>query len=225
MKPGAGDPRRDNRIDERGHTVRSERTTLDRHLTPEEMERCAGIGAGAGRRERLGAHVRDCRACRGEVAALRTLHRGLTSLPTPAAPTGFADRVMARVVLPVPWHRLAWATLRRHWLVVSVALVAAVGTVGGASWWLFGRQGLTVEGLGTLVVEGLRTLAVRAMITIGRAFYDLGVVDLGNRLLNEVAPIQALAAMAMVSLLAFGALLTMKRLLETNAPRLQRARG
>lgn len=208
-----------------GHMTRNERGSVDRHLTPEEMERCAGVGAADGRRERLEAHLRRCGSCREEVGALRGLHRRLASLPSPSVPPSFAERVMARVALPIPWHRQVRAAIRRHWLVAAAALVVAGGTLGGASWWLFGRQGLTLEGIGPLVLEGVRTLVVRGMITIGRAFYDLGLVDLGTRLLNEVGPSQALAAMALLSLLGFGALLTMKRLLETHTPRLQRARG
>lgn len=201
---------------------RERRDELNRHLTPDEIERCATGGSPEGRPRRLATHLEGCAACRREVALLEALDRELAALPYLEASAGFASRVMARVRLPVPWHETAWATIRRRWAVLAAGLAAASVSVGGVAWWLFGKQELTPSGLLALVADGVRLLAVRAAIAGGRLLYDLGVVDFARALTEQVALTEAAAGMALLSLLSCGALWTMKRLVQADAPRLSR---
>jgi hypothetical protein len=200
-----------------------ERPELNRHLTPDEIELCALEAAGPRRPERLRAHLRSCVECRDEVAALAELDRRLATLPALAASPAFADRVLARVQLPVPWYREALAALRRRWLVVAVGLSGAVATVGGMGWWRFGQQGLTPGALVTFVYEGLRSLLLQGVISVGRALYEVGLVDLVGDVAARVTLPEAATAMALVSLLGMAALLTMRKVVEAaGAPRVAR---
>lgn len=196
---------------------------MNAHLTPDEVERCAVGGSAEDRPARLAAHLEGCAACRREVALLEALDRELAALPYLEAAPGFASRVMARVRLPAPRHEAAWAAIRRHWAVLTAGLAAATVTVGGVAWWLFGRQELTPAELLAFIADGARALAVRAAIAGGRFLYDLGVVDFARVLAEQVAPTQAAAAMALLSLLGCGALWTMKRLAEADDSNLSRA--
>lgn len=199
------------------------RDDVDRHLTQDEIERCVAGGSPEGRPRRLAAHLEGCAACRREVALFRALERELGALPYLVASAGFADRVMARVRLPAPRLEAAWAGARRRWAALAAGLAAAGLTLGGAAYWLLGRQELTPGGILAFLAEGAQALAVRAAIAGGRFLYDLGVVDLGRTLVEQMAPAQAAAGMALLSLLGCGALWTMKRLADTGAPRLTRA--
>lgn len=207
-------------------TEPGERGALDRHLTPDEIERVAL--AGPGEDPGPAAHVRACGTCRRQVALLRTLDVHLKGLPYLSASPGFTERVMARVQLPVPWHRKVRAAVRRRWAVAAAGLAAAGIALGGPAYWLFGRQGLppSPSALLAFVLEGAQALALRAAIAAGRVVYDLGLVDLIGTLGERLAPAHAAAAMALLSLLGLGAAWTMKRLVEsTPAPVGRAARG
>ena len=196
---------------------------MHRHLTPDEIERCA-----LGEEDRpgpLSSHLRDCAACRREVARLEALHELLSILPDLEPAPGFAARVMTRVRLPEPWYERARAGLRERWAVLAAGLAAATATVGGMAYWLFGRQELTPTGLLAFLLESARTLAVRAAIGGGRWLYDLGVIDLVSGLTESIALTEAAAGMALLSLLSCGALWSMRRLARTESVRLPRPAG
>lgn len=199
---------------------------LRRHLTPDEIEVCAlGEPAGAPPAS-LARHLEGCAACRREVAALERLDREVAALPYLETPPGFAARVMARVELPLPRAERAWVVVRRRWAVLAAGLAAVAVATGGAAYWLFGRQELAPTDLLAFLVEGARALALRGAIALGRLLYDLGVVETAGTLIERVAPTEAAAAMGLLSLAGFGALWTMKRLLEADPVRAPRgARG
>lgn len=198
---------------------RNEPSHVDRHLTPDEIELCALEAPESEVAGRLGAHVRGCPACRREVAALAALDRQLGTLPLLGTSAGFTERVMARVTLPVPWYEVAREAVRRRWVALSVGLAAACGTVGGMAYWLFGLQGLTPGGLATLAYEGLRTLLLQALIILGRAVYDLGLVDLAAEAVERFTLPEAATAMALMSLLALAALWAMRKvMMEAGGP-------
>ncbi len=199
------------------------RSELNRHLTPDEVERCALGAAVEERPGPLSAHLEGCAACRREVTLLRALDRRLATLPYLEPSVGFTSRVMGRVRLPEPWHEKAWAGIRRRWAVLAAGLAAATVTVGGMAWWLFGEQELTPRGLLTLILDGAQTLAVRAAIAGGRLLYDLGVVELAGSLADQIALTQAAAGMALLSLLGCGALWMMRRLAQAETAELSRA--
>lgn len=73
------------------------------HLTPDEIERRATApahdewdGPGAD-------HLATCARCREDVELTRALVAHLAESPRTEPSTGFADAVMARVALPLPW--------------------------------------------------------------------------------------------------------------------------
>lgn len=185
---------------------------MDAHLSPEEVDLFAQTEGGTARPVRVEEHLGRCARCRADVAFVRSLDAELASLPHSSPPADFATRVMERVRLPIPWHRRARAALKRRWLPLTAAAAGATASLGGMSYWLFARQGLTPGGLAGFVADGIRELTVRGFIAAGRVVYELGLVDRGSRLLEGVEPITALAAMAFLSVFAFTALLAMMRL-------------
>ncbi|MFQ5678210.1 MAG: anti-sigma factor family protein [Gemmatimonadota bacterium] len=196
---------------------------LKEHLNPDQIERCATGEPGTELPAALGAHLRLCSACRGEVAALETLHTHLRKLPHLDPSPAFTRRVIARVTLPVPWHQRAWSAVRRRWVAIGAGLATATGSVGGMAYWLFGQQELTPSELSGFLFSGLQDLGLRITMAGGRVLYDLGILELLRSLAENVAPSEAAGGMALLSLIGAGSLWAMKRLMEPHTPRLSRA--
>ena len=76
---------------------------VNRHLLPAEIDLLLDGEVGFGTAP-LKAHVRRCEDCRSELDAARSLVRRLEHLPRFAPPPLFAQRVMARVHVYVPWY-------------------------------------------------------------------------------------------------------------------------
>jgi hypothetical protein len=76
---------------------------VNRHLLPAEIDLLLDGEVGFGTAP-LKAHVRRCKECRSELDAARSLVRQLEHLPRFAPPPLFAQRVMARVHVYVPWY-------------------------------------------------------------------------------------------------------------------------
>jgi len=77
-----------------------------KHLTLEEIDRFAGGAMGASTDDETtgkARHAAECARCRDEVDAARAVLRSLTELPEFSPSPGFAENVMARVDLPLPW--------------------------------------------------------------------------------------------------------------------------
>lgn len=89
---------------------------MNRHLLPDEFDLLvgaeSGLEAGFGVTP-LRAHVRECSACRAELAREEALADALGAMPHFAPSAGFADRVMADVYVFEPWHVAAADTVRR----------------------------------------------------------------------------------------------------------------
>ena len=76
---------------------------MNRHLLPAEIDLLLDGEVGFGTAP-LKAHVRRCEECRSELDAARSLVRQLEHLPRYAPSPLFANRVMARVQIYVPWY-------------------------------------------------------------------------------------------------------------------------
>lgn len=183
------------------------------HLDPEEVDRLAGLAEGDGHPERLHAHLQRCETCRREVAFVRSLDVRLSSLPSPEPGSEFAAAVMARVRLPIVWHRRALATARQQWPLIAMAAAMLLAVVGGVGWWL-DREGLAPGEVGGLALAGAQALMLRGAIAVGRVLYDLGVLDLGAAVGQALGPAEALAGLGLLSLLGLAALGVILRLMR-----------
>jgi hypothetical protein len=192
-----------------------------KHLSPDELDLCAAAASDPDYPETLGAHLRTCVACRDDVAFVRALDSRLATLPYAHTSPGFSGRVLARVQLPKPWSERMRAAVRRRWAAAAATTAALAVTVGGMSFWLFGQLGVTPGGLVTFVYEGVQGLMVRGFIAAGRLLYNLGVIDLGSTVLNDIGLAQALMAMAALGLLVVTAFLATIQLVPMQLPRLQ----
>ena len=141
---------------------------MERHLLPEEIDLLLDGEVGFGTPP-LKAHVRSCAACSNELESARALVRQLEHLPHIAPSPLFANRVMTRVQLFVPWH-VALADSVRGLIPQSRALrVAAAGifaTIAFAltlvSVWAFSRID-AVMFTADLVLDRMRSAAFGAI--------------------------------------------------------------
>jgi hypothetical protein len=103
---------------------------VDRHLLPDEIDQLLDGEVGFGTAP-LKAHVRRCPECRRELEEAHALVRSLESLPHFAPSPAFADEVMARVPVFVPWYASLLDTVR-GWAPRSTGARAAAlaGTAG-----------------------------------------------------------------------------------------------
>jgi anti-sigma factor RsiW len=117
----------------------SERTT---HLDAITLERLAegslpSVEATAARQ-----HVDACHRCASELGAYESLFAALRQLPRYAPSAGFADAVMARVVIapresPVwAWLRKLAPSTRRGWALIGVAVAAPATPILALLLWL-----------------------------------------------------------------------------------------
>jgi hypothetical protein len=84
---------------------------VDRHLLPSEIDLLLDGEVGFGTSP-LKTHVRKCPSCRAELEEARTTVRALEHLPHFAPSPLFAERVLSRVNIFVPWHVAVLDTVR-----------------------------------------------------------------------------------------------------------------
>jgi hypothetical protein len=84
---------------------------VERHLLPSEIDLLLDGDVGFGTSP-LKTHIRKCSTCRAELEDARTTVRALEHLPHLAPSPLFAERVLARVNIFVPWHVAVLDTLR-----------------------------------------------------------------------------------------------------------------
>jgi len=85
---------------------------VNRHLLPNEIDLLIDGEVGFGVTP-LKAHVRGCPDCRAQVEKARTVVTALEHLPHLVPPPLFADRLMSRVNVFVPWHVAAVDSIRK----------------------------------------------------------------------------------------------------------------
>lgn len=198
---------------------------MDRHLEQEELERFLprlraeeAPAPGAA----LRAHLDGCARCRYELDGLRRLDEELAALPLHEPSPGFVEAVMARIRLPVPvpWYERVWAAITERSLLV-VSLLAGVGASAGATtWWVTSHPGLSVGGLASFALERLTGLFWSAVVALGRRLWETGLPAALRSLVTSVDPVEAVTAMAVLSLCALAAGTVMMRLLGVSRQRL-----
>lgn len=155
------------------------------HLSADEIDAClTGVPA-----PELQRHLDQCRSCLEQVQADREIAEQIRSLALMSPSEGFADRVMASVIIPDPFAiRSLQATRRRFFATprsfaaAATLLVVLLGSMAGSiAWslanqetmaslgsWLFAQGGqalwLGLQGLASNLLEqpwygGLRSLA------------------------------------------------------------------
>lgn len=200
---------------------------MNRHLDQDELERflprLRAEGAGAPGAE-LREHVDGCDRCHRELAALRRLDERLASLPFHEPSPNFVEAVMARVELPLPWYRKAWAAVVERWVVVVASLSGVGASAGLAAWWIGSRPELTVGGLAGFVLERASALFWSAVIGLGQRIWATGLPASLRTLVESIEPLEAALAMAVLSLCAVAAGAVMTRLLDAEPPRIAASR-
>ncbi|HET6836569.1 MAG TPA: hypothetical protein VFH24_00935 [Gemmatimonadales bacterium] len=155
------------------------------HLSADEIDACLA-GAPAPEAQR---HLDQCRSCLEQVQADREIAEQIRSLSLMSPSEGFAERVMASVIIPDPFairslqatRRRLFATPRSFAAAASVLVVLLGSMVASIAWslanqqtlaslgsWLFAQGGqalwLGLQGLASNLIEqpwydGLRSLA------------------------------------------------------------------
>lgn len=192
------------------------------HLTPDEVEAAAESSATLS--GDLREHARSCAVCAREVAELRRLSAALATLPVHEPAPGFGDRVMARVRLPVPWHRRLVASVRER-TAAGVAVAATLGALlVGTGLWAVRFPHLSPTVLASWLAGQAGDLLWQGTMAAGRFAYAMGLTDLAGVLQAELTLASAFAALATIALVGVGALSVMIRLVRAEPGALVRAR-
>lgn len=195
--------------------------TTSRHLTADELELAAANFAGLGDGHRR--HVDECQQCAAGVIDVREVSVALRSLAVVSPRPGFAERVMARVTLPLPWHRRVAAVA---WERRSASTGIAAGftmLAAGAGVWAIRYPDLRPIALATWIAGQAEDLLLQAMISLGRMAYSLGLPDLASAVGADLTVGSAIAGLATVALVSIGSLSVMIRLVRDSQPALIRA--
>jgi len=124
------------------------------HPTGDRLEAYSDGSLTEADRVAVASHVAHCSHCRAGVEDRRAVLAALSALPRFAPRAGFADRVMARVRIPEPWHARAGALLTRvmprttpGWAFAAAVLSVPMLFVGGFAAWLLSKSYVTAHGL------------------------------------------------------------------------------
>ena len=129
---------------------------------------------------------------------------------------GFVNRVMARITLPVvvPVHVRLRVMLRRHWA-LATAGVAGAAAAGAAALALQARYPeATPIAVGLFAIRRVGELAWGAVLSLGRALYESGLVAALQGILESLTATDALMALATVSIVGIGSFSVLLRLVE-----------
>jgi anti-sigma factor RsiW len=151
-------------------------STETRHPAAAALEAFAAEELAAGDRVVVESHLVGCDVCRAATEEWRSLFALLAELPRHAPASGFADRVMAGVAVPVPLPQRVrvWAgqtgqalerllpTTTRGWAFACALLALPVLLVGGVLAWLLSRSYVTGHDLWIFVTQNLGAAATSA---------------------------------------------------------------
>lgn len=183
---------------------------MNRHLLPEEIDQLLDGEVGFGTAP-LKQHVRTCAECRAELESARVLVSQLEQLPHFTLAPRFADEVMERVHVFVPWHVAladsvrAFIPQQRRWRTaawVGVGAVASVLLI--ASLWIVTRLDAVLFAV-ELGVDRVRAAGAWALSNLAVALFG----DTTARALSASGPAGiavALLVTVLTALLAVGAL-------------------
>lgn len=192
------------------------------HLTQEQLEafvpRLRAEGEAPSPEDRR--HLEGCERCRRELERVEAVDEALASLSELSPSPGFAEAVMARVDLDVPWYRRLWTAVMDRWVLLALVLAGAGATAGGLTWWVAARPELSPGGLASFVLERASTLFWTLVVAAGRLLWTSGLAETVRTFLAAVDPVEGLAAMAVLSACAATAGAVMARLMDLSPPRL-----
>lgn len=182
-------------------------------------------------RTRAEAHLRQCTLCTAELEASRAVIAALDSLPRFEPSAGFADAVMARVVLPAEAPEAAKArrrwlpSTRRGWMLVLAAALAPLAPLVPFMAWVFSHPGVTAGSLWGIargwVAETVWGGTVQAAEWLARSGVARWVVEQGGQLPGGYAGLLAIVVMALLAVPVSG--WAMVRLLRTPTGELAHA--
>jgi hypothetical protein len=196
--------------------------TTDLHLTAEVLERAAGNPDAVSETHRR--HFESCAQCATGVEDVRHASVVLRSLPGMEPRPGLADRVMARVRLPLPWHRRAVVAARERKF-ATLGLAGGFAAVGAsAALWAIRFPDLRPLALASWMVGQAGDLFWQGMMGLGRVAYALGLTDLAGAIVADLNVASALAALATIVLMSMGSFSVMVRLVRESEPTAVRAR-
>ena len=193
------------------------------HLSADEIGACLS-GAPA---PEVQQHLEQCRACLEQVEADREIIEQIRSLPLMSPSEGFAERVMASVIIPDPFAiRSLQATRRRlfgtprSFAAAASLLVVLLGSMAASIAWSLANQE-TMAGLGSwLFAQGGEALwlGLQGLATnlIEQPWYN------GFRSLAE-NPARLALISALGSLAYLGGLVALRRLLAVPTQRVAHA--
>jgi hypothetical protein len=141
---------------------------VKRHLLPNEIDLLLDGEVGFGVTP-LKAHIRTCTDCRAKLDEARQIVTALEHLPHLAPSPQFADRLMSRVQVFVPWHVAALDSARRfvprsqpvRYLVGAMAASLAL-IMTSLSVWVFARADMAVF-FADLVASRTREFLINAV--------------------------------------------------------------
>jgi len=194
----------------------------DKHLTADELELASARPAELADEHWI--HVGSCQRCAAGIADVREVSAVLRDLPAVSPRPGFTERVMARVRLPLPWHRRALVVAReRKGMSAAAAAVCAALGAGGAMWAIRFPE-LRPLALASWVAGQAGDLLWQATIGLGRMAYVLGLADVATAIGADLTLGSAVAGLATIALVSIGSLSVMIRLVREGQPILIRAR-
>jgi anti-sigma factor RsiW len=195
---------------------------------------------------RLEAHLTSCAACRSEVQQWRTLLGSIGPLGHFAPRSGFAERVMAQVLVPAPapvsigtWSSLpgrvlAWARsflpkTRHGWAVAGGLASAPTITMAALVYLVFSRPLLTVGNFGSYLAWKASALLGTFATTVSESVLESPVFLRVYSLLEPLAQSPVLLGFGglALSLLSVGALWVLYRnlIITPSDDRYARVRG
>lgn len=196
--------------------------TTVRHLAAEVLERAAGNPDAVSEADRR--HVATCAQCAAGVEDVRHASVALRDLSPMEPRPGFADRVMARVRLPLPWHRRMVVAAQERKL-ATLGFAGGLASVGaGAAVWAVRFPDLRPLALASWMVGQAGELFWQVTQGLGRVAYALGLTDLAGAIAADLSLTSALAALATIALMSMGSFSVMVRLVREAEPTAVQAR-
>jgi hypothetical protein len=183
------------------------------HLSPDEIEAwlSGGLAPEAQR------HLDQCQACLDQVRADREIADLVAGLPALMPTAGFADRVMAAVIVPDPFAIRAFQAARRRILATPKSLAFAAGIalillgsmVGSIAWSLTNQDTLASWG-SWLLSQGVQAAWIGVQGVASNLIEQPWYQGVGSLVEN---PTRLALASALASLAYLGGLLALRRLL------------
>jgi hypothetical protein len=180
------------------------------HLTPDDLDAWLSGALAPAAQE----HLASCPSCQDRTETEREIVTLLGALPLMSPAAGFADRVMARVIVPQPFaarslRSRVFATRRTAVLAASL-LVLVAGSMAGSIVWTLGHQD-TLAALGTWLAGQARQAAWLGVRGVASNFIEQPWFAGLRSLAGSPGRLGLASALAMVAYL--GGVLALRRLL------------